>query len=160
MTSSLTRRLVVASTALGGILAGGSLDRSAVQLPAWRRVGPVPWATYSREADLRNGLIWYPLLGLGAPLLSIAAALAVRSDRAAPRSAALPVYAAAVLSVGHVLATSRAAPNMLGVRRLGDDAGALRGALDRFERWQAVRAALQALTFAASLWSLVAVSRG
>jgi hypothetical protein len=57
MTSSLTRRLIVAATALGGILAGGSLDRSAVQLPAWRRVGPVPWATYSRETDLRNGLV-------------------------------------------------------------------------------------------------------
>jgi hypothetical protein len=160
MAASRTRRLIVAATALGGILAGGSLDRSAVQLPAWRRVGPVPWATYSREADLRNGLIWYPLLGLGAPLLSIAAALAVRSDRAAARSGAAPAYAAAVLSVGHVLATSRAAPNMLGVGRLGDDADALRGALDRFERWQAVRASLQALTFAANLWSLVAVSRG
>ena len=159
MASSRTRRLVVAATALGGILAGGSLDRSAVQLPAWRRVGPVPWAAFSREADLGNGLIWYPLLGLGAPLLSIAAALAVRSDRAA-RSEAAPAYAAAVLSVGHVLATTRAAPNMLGVRRLGDDADALRGALDRFERWQAVRASLQALTFAANLWSLVAISRG
>jgi hypothetical protein len=160
MASSRTRRLVVAATALGGILAGGSLDRSAVQLPAWRRVGPVPWAVFSREADLGNGLIWYPLPGLGAPLLSIAAALAVRSDRAAPRSGAAPAYAAAVLSVGHVLATTRAAPSMLGVRRLGDDADALRGALARFERRQAVRASLQALTFAANLWSLVAVSRG
>jgi hypothetical protein len=65
-----------------------------------------------------------------------------------------------MLSVGHVVATTRAAPDMLGVRRLGDDVDALRGALARFERWQAVRASLQALTFAANLWSLVAVSRG
>jgi hypothetical protein len=159
MASPLTRRLSVAATALGGILAGASVDRSTVALPAWRRVGARPWATYSRQADLRNGLILYPLLGIGQPLLTIATAVAYRFDRTnSPRSAALPTYAAAVLSVGHVFATTRAAPNMLSLRRIDDnDLEALQGALRRFEQWQVVRGSLQALTFAANIWSLASI---
>jgi hypothetical protein len=112
MAASLACRLSVVATALGGILAGASVDRSIVGLPAWRRVGARPWATYSRQADLRNGQILYPFLGIGQPLFTIATAVAYHFDRTTPRSAALPTYAAAVLSVGHVFATTRAAPNM------------------------------------------------
>ena len=159
MASPLTRRLSVVATALGGILAGASIDRSIVALPAWRRVGAKPWATYSRQADLSNGLILYPLLGIGQPLFTIATAVAYRLDRTnSPRSAALPTYAAAVLSVGHLFATTRAAPNMLSLKRIDDnDLEALQGAFRRFEQWQVLRGSLQALTFAANLWSLVSV---
>ena len=160
MASPLTRRLSVVATALGGILAGASVDRSIVGLPAWRRVGAKPWATYSRQADLRNGLILYPLLGIGQPLFTIATAVAYRFDRTTPRSAALPTYAAAVLSVGHMFATTRAAPNMLSLKRIDDnDLEALQGALRQFEQWQVLRGSLQALTFAANLWSLVSILR-
>jgi hypothetical protein len=162
MASPLTRRLSVVATALGGILAGASVDRSIVALPAWRRVGARPWATYSRQADLRNGLILYPLLGIGQPLFSIATAVAYRFERtnSPTGSAALATYAAAVLSVGHVFATTRAAPNMLSLRRIDDnDPESLQEALRRFEQWQVARGSLQALTFAANLWSLVSILR-
>jgi hypothetical protein len=140
---------------LGGLLAGLSIDRSLVALPAWRHVGPEAWAAFSRHADLGHGLILYPLLGLGAPLFSIAAALSFALGDG-PGGAAFPVYLAAVLSVAHVVATARAAPNMLVVRRTGDPT-ALAAAFAGFERWQAIRAALQGFAFVANVWALIAV---
>jgi hypothetical protein len=87
MKTSVTRGLVVAATALGGIATGTSFDKSIVPLPAWNRVGVEPWAAYSREADLRNGLIfWHPRMGIGTLLANVAAAIAVHCDPAAPRS--------------------------------------------------------------------------
>jgi hypothetical protein len=157
MTSAVTIGLTVAATALGGVLAGGSLDRAAVQLPAWRRVGAEAWATFSREADLRVGVALYPVIGIGAPISSLAAAVAFFLGGATPRSAAVPFFAAVALSAGHLLATSRAAPNMLRLRQLGDDQDAATHSLMGFQRWHAVRATLQALTFGANLWALVAL---
>jgi hypothetical protein len=84
MKSSVTRSLVVAATAFGGIAIGTSFDKTIVQLPAWDRVGAEPWATYSREADLRNGLRCYPAMGIGTVLANIAAAIAVHRDPKAP----------------------------------------------------------------------------
>ena len=158
MAAALTRGVVVAATALDGIATGTSFDKSIVQLSAWHQVGAEPWATYSREADLRNGLRWYPAMGIGMLLANIAAAVAVHRDPTAPRSAALPTHAAALLAIGHMLATAQAAPNMLAVRRT-DDPDSLKGALEGFTRWQAVRTGLDALMFAANLWSLESVSR-
>jgi hypothetical protein len=138
------------------VLAGGSLDRAVVQLPAWRRVGSRQWAIYSREADLRRGIVLYPIVGIGAPILVVAAAVAFAVDTGAVRSAAMPFAAAVVLSVGHVITTSRAAPNMLQLRAIGDDQEAVGRSFRGFVRWHAWRAALQALAFAATLWALVA----
>jgi hypothetical protein len=157
MTSLATVGLTAAAAALGGVLAGGSLDRALVQLPAWRRVGSRLWATYSREADLRRGVVLYPIPGIGAPILVVAAALAYALNTGAPRSAAIPFAVAVALSVGHVIATSRAAPNMLRLRAVGDDQEAVDRSFSGFARWHALRAALQALAFAATLWALVAV---
>lgn len=158
MTSPLTRSLVLAATTLGGVAVGTSFDKSIVQLTAWRRVGAAPWATYSREADLRNGLRWYPTMGFGTLLANVAAAITVRREPRAPRSAVFSAQAAALLAVGHMLATARAAPNMLSVRRT-DDPEALRGALNGFTRWQTVRTGLDTLLFAANLWSLTSITR-
>jgi hypothetical protein len=158
MKTSLTHGLVVAAATLGGIAAGTSFDKSIVQLSAWNRVGAEPWASYSREADLRNGLIWYPAMGIGTLLANVAAAIAVHRDPTTPRSAVLPTRAAALLAIGHMLATAKAAPNMLRVRRT-DDPDSLTGALEGFTRWQAVRTGLDALMFAANFWSLASVLR-
>ncbi len=156
MASAATVWLAVAATALGGILAGGSFDRAVVQLPAWQRLGAGPWAAYSRLADLRVGVVLYPIVGLGAPILSLAAAAAFFLGGGEPRGAAIPLVSAAALSVGHVFTTSRAAPNMLRLRHT-DDPDIVQRSLSGFERWSAPRAALQVLTFAANLWALVAV---
>ena len=159
MASAVTVGFVVAATAVNGLLAGLNVDRLIVQMPAWEEVGALAWATYSREADLGNGLILYSLEGIGGAILTIAAAVAFYFDRAAPRSAAVPIYAAVALVVGGLLATTQAAPIMLSLREIGDDPVALQRAFEGFARWGTVRAVIQVLAFGASLWALVSVSR-
>ena len=105
------------------------------------------------------GLILYPLEGIGGAVLSIGAAIVFyRSRRSMTRSAAVPIYAAALLALGGMLATTKAAPTLLGTRQISDPA-ALQQALNGFAFWGGVRAIFQFLAFCANLWSLVDVSR-
>ena len=80
MTSTLERSLLVAATILNGILAGGSLIKSVVELPARRTIGLAALAAYHRAADLRTGGLIYPALGLGAPALAIALGITFAVD--------------------------------------------------------------------------------
>ena len=147
--------VTVAATALSGVLAGTRLDQSVKQLPARRRIGAAAYSAYSRASDLGHGIAWYAGIGIGAALLTVAAAVWAFA-RGTRIERALPLYGAALLSLLHSLVTSRAAPTLIGQRRHAD-AGALAAVFDRFERWQALRAALQVLAFAAMLWGLVAI---
>jgi hypothetical protein len=154
MARDLTFALLVAAMAADGLLAGASLDQSLKQLPARHRMGPVAFSVYSQAADLSpNGVVWYASLGVGAALLTLLAAGTAARQRP-PIKSALPLYMAAGLSVLHSLATTRAAPTNFSQRRVADDAAALDRVLDRFERWQTLRAALQIPTFGATLWAL------
>jgi hypothetical protein len=65
----------------------------------------------------------------------------------------------AMLAVLHSLATTQAAPVLIRQRAIGENTTALTELFDRFERWQAIRAALQAINFAALLWLLVELVR-
>lgn len=67
----------------------------------------------------------------------------------------LPLSIATILTVGHFVVTSRAAPIMLRVGKTPDNAAVLAPLLDRFARWHAARATLQVLTFCVMLWALV-----
>ena len=71
MTVDLTFILIFAATAVTGLLAGVSLHKSLVQLPARHRMDIIPFAAFSRANDLGNGLILYPLLGIGAAFLTL-----------------------------------------------------------------------------------------
>jgi hypothetical protein len=146
--------LIVAATAVGGLLAGLSFDGALVKLPARRRIGAVAYATFARGNDMGNGLWVYPSTAIGAALLTIVATIVafVEHDSA---SLLVPLSIATLASIGHFLATSRAAPNMLRVGKTPDDESLLAPLLDRFARWHAVRAALQVLTFFVMLWALV-----
>ncbi len=159
-TSLRTRGLALAASAVGGLLAGGNVDRLVVGFPAWRRVGTRAWADYSRHADLSaNGMALYPFLAIGGATVSIAALASFRRDRRAPARAGLPLSAAAFLTIGGLLVTTQAAPNMLRLRRLGNDRAALQRAFEGFYRWSAVRAVFQVLAFGANLWSLAALRK-
>jgi hypothetical protein len=75
------------------------------------------------------------------------------------------VYLAAALGVAHALSTVKAArinwaiaPWQPPERRITDERK-LADVFDRFERWQAVRASLQFLTFAAGIWALAVNGR-
>ena len=56
-----------------GILAGLSLDKVIVQLPARRAIGVSAYAAYARAADLGNGIAFYAAAGVGAAVLTLAA---------------------------------------------------------------------------------------
>src|SRR4029450_13235364 len=99
--------LIVAATALNGILAGASLDQSIKQLPARHRIGATAYSVYSRASDLGNCVVWYALLGIGAALITIIAALVVLFQGVSS-AYTLPLYIAAILSALHSLATTQA----------------------------------------------------
>ena len=83
---------------------------------------------------------------------------AVRHGGEASRPAAAPSRAVAVLAVGHLLITAGAATHMVRVRET-DDETSLREALEGFTRWHLARTGIDALTFAANLWSLASVRK-
>ena len=126
-------------------------------MPAWQRVGPIAWANFSRQADLGNGEVLYPLFGIGSTVLAVGLAVAYGLNRNAPRSAAVPVYLGAAFAIGVMVATTQAAPQMLSLRHGGNDAAVLQGALDVFQRWQAVRTGCIALGYVSNLWALLCI---
>jgi hypothetical protein len=166
-TLDATLAFIVAAAALNGLLAGASLDQSIKQLPARRRIGAVAYSVYSRASDLGNGVVWYAFLGVGGALLAIVAAVLTlfagstgstgsTESTQSNTAYALPVYVAAVLSILHSIVTAVGAPTNFSQREHEGDEAALSSIFNRFARLQALRATLQALTFAALLWALAA----
>jgi hypothetical protein len=151
----VARLLLIAAVAFNGVLSGASLDQSIKQLPARRRMGVLAFSAYSRAADLGNGIIWYAIIGVGAALLTIGAAVSAYLG-VAQAAVAIPLYLAALTSLLHSFTTAQAAPTLFRQRRMADDATQLNMLFDRFERWQALRAALQVATFGLTLWALAA----
>ena len=155
MQATLPVVLTFITAALNGLLAGASLDQSLKQLPARHRMGIRAFSLYSRSADLSpNGIIWYASLGVSAPVVTIAAAVAALVTGSAPT---LPIVLAAILSVLHSIVTSQAAPTNFRQSKVQNDEAALAAVFDTFGRWQTMRAILQALTFAATLWAIFVV---
>jgi hypothetical protein len=146
--------VIVVATALNRLLAGYSVDGALVKLPTHHRIGAVAYATFARGNDLGNGIWVYPSTAISAALLTIAARIVAFVENAATTLLAL-LCVATVLSFGHFLATARAAPIMLRVGKTLDDSALLSPLLDRFARWHAVRATLQAFTFFVMLWAVV-----
>ncbi len=158
ITSTLEWSLLAAATIFNGILAGGSLIKSVVELPARQTIGLPAMAAYHRAADLRTGFRIYPALGLGAPALTIPLAIAFVADPGAPAAAASFGYLAAGLSLSHVFATTRAAPNLLKLRSGITEEAALADVYRGFTRWQTVRAILQLAAFVAVVLALASLA--
>src|SRR3712207_2540894 len=98
----ITFVIILAATAADGLLAGASLDQSIKQLPARHKVGLVAYSEYSRASDLGPGILWYAILGVGAAVLTIAAAVTAFFE-GVPSSSEMPLYVAAGLAVLHSL---------------------------------------------------------
>jgi hypothetical protein len=148
--------LIVASFLLGSVAV--DLNRTLVEMPAWRQLGPEAWAAFSRLADLGSGRILYPISGIGGTLLTLAAAVAFRFSPKRPLWAAIPVYGAALMDIGVMLLTTQAAPVMLGLLHGSTNAAFLQKAFDGFYRWDSIRAFVGTLGDFAAIWSLVAVT--
>jgi hypothetical protein len=153
---SFSSLVVLAAIAANGLLAGASLDQSVKQLPARKRIGAVAYSAYTEAADLGNGIPLYAALGIGAALLSLAAA--VVGWRMGAEATRVPAFLAGVLAVLHSAATTRAEPTMFSQRRVRGDEAALANIFDRFARWQGLRCVLQLANFAALLWLWTSVS--
>jgi hypothetical protein len=151
---SLVVFMIALATAANGLLAGLNTDTALVKLPARRRIGAVAYATFARGNDLGNGLVVYPLLGIGAALLTVLAT-AIAYAGHSPVEVVLPLSLASGSSLLHTFATTRAAPVMLSLKYAPDDEALLRAKLDRFAHWHAIRAMFQVLTFFVLLWALV-----
>ncbi len=158
-TRSLILGLVFVAAVFNGVIASG-INRTLIDMPAWQHVGASAWAEFSRWADMgTSGLILYPLEGIGGTIFSILAAIVVYCNRRSmPRSVTIPIYSAALLAIGGMLATTQAAPTLLNTRHISDPA-TLQQALNGFAFWGGVRAVCQSLAFFANLWSLITVSR-
>ncbi len=146
--------LIVAATALNGLLGGFSFEIALVKLPTRRRIGARAYATFARGSDLGNGLWVYPSTAISAALLTVIATLVAYVQRQPP-ALLLPLSIASLTSIGHFLATSQAAPIMVRVSKAPDDDTLVASLLDRFAQWHAVRATLQVLTFFVLLWVLL-----
>jgi len=153
---SLVVFMIALATAVNGLLAGLNTDTALVKLPARRRIGAVAYATFARGNDLGNGRVVYPLLGIGAALLTFLATAVAYAERN-PIELLFPLSIASLLSILHTFATTRAAPVMLSIKDASDDEMTLSSKLDRFARWHAIRATFQVLTFSVLLWALVVV---
>lgn len=148
-----TYLLLLAAAAANGIATGATLDQAIKQLPARHELGPVAYADYVRAADLGNGLIWYPIMGIGTAVLSLTAALhGLRAKRGKSGTAAL--IAVSIGTASHVAATSQAAPTLLALRHAGIDDEPSGDILNRFARLNQIRAAAMIATLAASVWAL------
>ncbi len=146
--------LIASASAINGLLSGLNMDTALVKLPARRRIGAVAYATFARGNDLGNGLVFYPLLGIGAALLTLLATALAYAERSL-MEVLLLLSLASLLSLLHTFATARAAPVMLSIKDAPDDQAILTAKLDRFARWHAVRATFQVLAFLILLWALV-----
>ena len=146
--------LIALATAINGVLSGLNVDTALVKLPARRRIGVVAYATFARGNDLGNGLIVYPLLGIGAALFTVLATVVAFAEHT-PMELVLLLSLASLLSLLHTFATARAAPVMLSLKDAPDNEALLSAKLDRFARWHAVRATFQVLAFFVLLWALI-----
>jgi hypothetical protein len=151
MNSDVTTWMLIATTVVTGVGAGATLDQAIKQLPARHRIGPSAYADYVRAADLGNGLIWYPILGIGTTLVTLATVLVgFLHDRNGATTAGL--YAIAAGLAVQLGASVRAAPTLLGLKKGADPAATL----DKFARSNAIRAVAVTFTLAATTYTLAA----
>lgn len=150
---NLVMFLMASASAINGLLAGLNTDTALVKLPARRRIGASSYATFARGNDLGNGRVVYPLLGVGAALLTVLATALAYAEHSSLEVLVL-LSLASLLSLLHTFATTRAAPVMLSLKDASDDEATLSAKLDRFAGWHAVRTAFQVLAFFVLLWAL------
>src|SRR5258706_2489783 len=107
--------VLVAATVSSALACGATLDQAFKQLPARHQIGATAYAAYVRAADLRNGLIWYPIISIGTTLLCLAAVVTGLLDHpSASHTAALVTLALG--TIVFTAATARAAPTLLPLR--------------------------------------------
>ncbi len=147
--------LMTAATLLTGLLAGGSLDRYVVQVPAWGHLSKLSWAEYTRYAEFGNGLIFYPFEVLGSFMLLFTTSAIILIHKNKFRTIALPAHIATIFAILGVLFTFYSFPIMLSIQSMGNNEILVQHAFDRFHFWGLLRAISQLMAFFACAWVFV-----
>jgi hypothetical protein len=145
----------LAAITFTGILCGASLDQSFKQLPARHRIGMTAFSSYAKAADLKNGVLWYAIIGIGAALGTIITAIMAWKNNL-PESFNSPIYVAAIFAICHSICTSQAAPTYFKQKGITNEKD-LTKIFRKFEIIQTIRSIFIALNFASLLWALSAV---
>jgi hypothetical protein len=148
----LKTSLIIAAT-LTGLLCGASLDQSIKQLPARHVIGVKAFSAYAKAADLKNGVVWYAILGVGAALAAIAAAILAYLC-AIPETYAFPLYVGGGFAILHSVCTMLAAPTYHRQKKT-DDEQSLTLLFNRFATIQTFRSIFIALNFLTYMWIFV-----
>jgi hypothetical protein len=151
--------LISIACLFSGLLAGANLYRYVIEVPAWRHLNIVSWGEYSRHADLGNGIFLWPAEAIIPALLFVVSSILIIKSKAVPADAAIAAYASAFFALAGLGFTFVAAPYMLSMRSMPDDAHLLQQTFDSFHYWGAWRAAAQISSFCASLWAMAKVFR-
>jgi len=154
----MTVGLSLAAAIVNGLLAGGNVDRAIVARPAWTHLGLVPWAEYSRHADLGNGQWFYPAMALGGTLLSVLAAVLFLSRNRGIGKSGWPVLLAASLMVICLPISFEAAPFIQSLRHIeNQNLALLESAFAGSFFWGRFQMLLHVAGFSANLWAIVSL---
>lgn len=158
MISSVTKTLAAGAALFGGLLAGVTLNRALVELPAWRRLSFLAWAEFTRAESSGFGGVFYPALGLAALLLIIGTAVAYYFDRDKRLGRSAPIYASVVVAIAWASVTRFVlVPKLFELKTATDNALELRQIFLSVELGSAINDILHVLTFMLGLWAVVAL---
>jgi hypothetical protein len=149
--------IIAAAIVANGLLAGLSVFRSLVELPAWKKINLSGFYEYARAADLGRGLVLYPLIGIIAAVLVVVAVIDGYFDGVNSTAMTL-LWISLIFAIAHSITTTRAAPNMLSLRSAPNSPESVKSVFERFKKWQDRRAALQfinLLTIVAAMAALM-----
>lgn len=150
--------VTIAATMLNGFLTGGNVDRSFVAMPAWQQVGFATWATFSRHADLGTGQLLYPFMAFGGTLLTLLAAILVKTTGTQRWKRILPFFLAAICMVVSLPFSFKATPFMLSLRHIDNqNTVVLQQAFLGFEYWGRLQGFFHLVAFCCNLWSLIVI---
>jgi uncharacterized membrane protein (DUF485 family) len=138
---------------LTGLACGASLDQSIKQLPARHIIGVIAFSAYAKAADLKNGTLWYAILGVGAVFASIITAILVWKYHS-NESYTLPLYLGGIFAICHTICTTQAAPAYHRQKKIENEEE-LKKLFNKFERIQTVRSIFIALNFLSYIWALI-----
>jgi hypothetical protein len=152
MMDTLLKESFITATGLTGLLCGASLDQSIKQLPARHVIGVKAFSVYAKAADLKNGVVWYAILGIGAALASIVTAILVWKTHV-NESYSLPLYLGGIFAICHTVCTSQAAPTYHKQKKVEDESE-LKKLFSKFEMIQTFRSVFITLNFLCYMWVL------
>ncbi len=153
MEEPLLKTCLISAATLTGLLCGASLDQSIKQLPSRHIIGIKAFSAYAKAADLRNGVIWYAILGIGSALASIIAAI-VAWKYHFNESYALPLYLGGICAICHTICTTQAAPTYHKQKKIESEEE-LKKLFSKFEKIQTFRSVFIVLNLIAFFWVLI-----